>query len=541
MPLICSTTSPFYSIGCRKTELALQFARDLVWPRDRNRPHIIFLQASELDASYEALAGIVGFEILLVSQSTEFLVENWNAKSSREKGQAFKFWLEQSEDSKIIIIDDADTLSSEALADLVLPWKARTLMISTRNPYLLPKSKPQRIALQTMQTSEAVDAMRDGLRDSLFNSDERMNSDEQLRIIGDALGNHPLGVQNAIEIMSNYHFNPTKMPTEFFLQSFSSSNYQFRREFLMSDFDSQQSILDCFSVSIQRLHSGDSLLASLLNFAGFLAPETKENDFRYFFYEIVHCHWGILRNLTEELVDYELLSLASTETGQLRLGKYIRRLVEVSLLTISGRQMQMHKLWIECIRQLAEDTGRVRYVKQILLICDTILNKSPSEKMDEAKHKLLPFINACNNVLQDFSMDFDLVRSKYHQSQLSLENYMIYWRFRANPTRISIRARKMRDRCRTLSTRAQTQSLQSLNLSDERLLDPRKHLIDIFQELSRFVQDSSESTLSHDDFDAVKTVIAEMECLAFLAPDNFCFLPKLASFGKKMRDISRTD
>jgi len=494
------------------------------------------LRAAQLDASYEALAGIIGFEILLVSQSREFLDENWKAKSSREKGEAFKFWLENSEDSKIIVIDDADTLSKNAITDLTLSWKARTLIISTRNPYLLPRSKPRRLALQEMQTGEILKAMQEGLRESLFNGDASMNSDEQLKMIGDALGNHPLGVRHAIEIMSNY-FNPIKAPAEIFLRCFSGSNYRFRREFLGTCFDNQ-SIIDCFEVSVRRLHSDDPLLTSLLNFAGFLTSETQKNDFRYFFYELIPCNWHLLQNLSEQLIDFELLGLATTETGELRLGKYIRKLVEVSLLTVSGNQMQIHKLWIECIRQLAEETGRARYIKQIILICDTILSKSPVEQMDETKDKLMPFINVCYNILQDFSMSFDLVRSPHHQLQLSLENYMIYWRFRAGPIRLSKQVRKMRDRCRTLSTTVRTQSLQNLDLKDERLLNPRKQVIAVFQEVIQFSRDSK-STLNRDDLDTLKSVVAEMERLAFLVPDNFHFRPTLADFGERIDKLLR--
>lgn len=120
-----------------------------------NARHVIFLPAAELDARYEALAQIVGFETL-VSQDVAVRDDNWRRKSYQAKGDSFKSWVEGSAEPKVIIIDDADAVDEKAIEGFTQPQKARTLVLSTRNPNLLPSRQLRELSLNTLEAAEAA-------------------------------------------------------------------------------------------------------------------------------------------------------------------------------------------------------------------------------------------------------------------------------------------------------------------------------------------------------------------------------------------------
>ncbi|TKA70225.1 hypothetical protein B0A49_06463 [Cryomyces minteri] len=318
--------------------------------------------------NYETLAGIAGFEILLLSTKREFLEENWRSKSLQERGEAFKYWLEESKEPKIVIVDDADALGDGDAAHDLLPLKAENLIISTRNPFILPASQSKQLLIPTMKPDEVTQLMKAGLRDGCFVSNDPVSM-AGLKTIRGVLGYHPLAVQHAIETMNkSLAFNTTQLPVESFLESFASSDHDFRLKFIEEKWlRNRPSILDCFRTSVQRLHSDDPHLFSLWNFAGFWSPVADSGDFCQFFFKIIPKNWSLLLDKREQLPDFEFFGLANTPNGRFVLGKYIQKLVEVSLFTAPSngalKEIRIHKLWIECIRQLAGQEGRLRCIR----------------------------------------------------------------------------------------------------------------------------------------------------------------------------------
>ena len=383
-----------------------------------------------MDASYEALAQIIGFETL-VSQDVAIRDNNWRRKSYQAKGESFKSWIERSDEPKVIIIDDADAVDEKAIEGFTQPQKAQTLILSTRNPNLLPSRELRKLPLAALDAAEAA---------RLLNSRGCICSDDDIQKLVNHLGNHPLGIQHAIEFISKQliHLLPyeTRSPTQIFLDSFSSPEHESRRLFLETKYFQNRSILDSYKVSVNRLPSEDrDLSLSLLGFAAFLKSEKQDNDIFRFLGATIEW-WPHWQELEGQLDDFELLSMSKSFTGGIKLSKYIKNLVDVSLLTVSGQRRDIHCLWAECIRQLADKKDRVRYVKQIILICDAILNESPEEHKGKIKKTLLPYILACDNVLKTFAISFDLVRPLNYPPRVSLESYVAFWTFSGQPKEI---------------------------------------------------------------------------------------------------------
>jgi hypothetical protein len=376
-----------------------------------------------LDASYEALAQIVGFETL-VSQDVTVRDDNWKPKSYQAKGKSFKSWVERSNEPTLIIIDDADTVDEKAIEGFIQPQKARTLILSTRNPNLLPSRISRKLPLDILDPAEAA---------TLLNSRGVICSDDDLQKLVNYLGNHPLGIQHAMEFISKqlvHSLSTTRSPAQIFLDLFSSPEHESRRLFLETKYFQNRSILDCYQVSVNRLPSEDrDSSLSLLRFAAFLKSEKPENDI-FHFLGAAKEWWQYWQKLDGQLDDFKLLSMSMSSIGDIKQSKYIKDLVEVSLLTVSGQKRDIHCLWAECIRQLANEKDRVRCVKQIILICDTIFNDSPEGIKERVIETLLPYVQACDHVLKTFGINFNRVRPpQYPQNLNKSESYVAYWTY----------------------------------------------------------------------------------------------------------------
>jgi len=223
--------------------------------------------------------------------------------------------------------------------------------------------------------------------------------------IAELLSGHPLGIANAIKyIMRVSSWRGEAIAGSNFIATLKSNEHDARRHFLEYRPDSP-SIMDTFQISQDRLRKPDGLARAMINFLGFIETESSESsfDFRDFFFEH-NCPIP-----SNEFQDHELLA-----AKEFQLNDIFRELEEVCF----GERLEtshsfcFHSLWLECTRHSMEAEGRIRYARQVLLIChhaivvDSIDNQSITITTS-ADHKFLPHVEKCLQVCKSFKMGLD--------------------------------------------------------------------------------------------------------------------------------------
>jgi hypothetical protein len=182
-----------------------------------------------------------------------------------------------------------------------------------------------------------------------------------LHEIVNAVGCHPLAASNAVKyivrILSQYK---EATAGSRFVAMMAGNNYQARYHFLNYRPDSP-SIIETFEISQIRLSKPDIQARALMNFLSLIETEGGEDfDFRDFFFEN-SCPISL-----QEFPDYQLLSAESFELQEL-----FNELEKVSFgeRLQTSKPFQFHPLWLECNRHTMGPEGRIRYGRQVLLIC----------------------------------------------------------------------------------------------------------------------------------------------------------------------------
>jgi hypothetical protein len=145
-----------------------------------------------------------------------------------------------------------------------------------------------------------------------------------------------------------------------FVEMMAGNNYQARQHFLAFKPDSP-SIMETFEVSRSRLSKPDTEARALMNFLSLMETEGQEDlDFRDFFFE----HSCPVP--PEDFPDHQLLGAESFQLQDL-----FSELEKVSFgeRLQTSKTFQFHPLWLECTRHSMRPEGRIRYARQVLLIC----------------------------------------------------------------------------------------------------------------------------------------------------------------------------
>ena len=185
-------------------------------------------------------------------------------------------------------------------------------------------------------------------------------------------------------------------PAEMFLDMFNGSDWKARKRFLEYKPRLGLSIMETFTVSLDRLRRHQHAAPKLLELLAFLSG--KNLNFRKFL--SLERPW--LTNIENELPDYEVFDRGLS--GQ---SEYLAELENVSIgfrPTLTS-PLQLHPLWIECVHQRAGHEGRVRWLRQIFLLCYLSWIHDGEETLDE----LRPFVENAIWVAAKFRIDSDKV------------------------------------------------------------------------------------------------------------------------------------
>jgi hypothetical protein len=229
------------------------------------------------------------------------------------------------------------------------------------------------------------------------------NRDILLQIVN-AVQGHPLAASNAVKyivrILSQYK---EASAGSRFVATMAGNNYKARQHFLVYKPDSP-SIMETFEVSQARLSKPDAQARALMNFLSLIDTREEEDcDFRDFFFE------HSCPVTAKDFPDHELLSAESFELQEL-----FSELEKVSFgeRLQTSKPFQFHPLWLECTRHIMGSEGRIRYARQVLLICyHTIcVDHGVVNLMPEVDDSFLRHVHKCLQICKSFKIGLDDLR-----------------------------------------------------------------------------------------------------------------------------------
>lgn len=365
--------------------------------QNRNFSNVFLLPACDeksLRDGYMEIASRLGHEILTARHSKQDLYSIWCSYTPEEKIEAVKAWFEEPENhDTLFIVDDLDGLKDEDAIQAVLPRQAKIVMLSTRNPGLvseLPR-KIDRLRLLPLHVSEAVDLMRASLHN--WNKENLPIPEKELEEIAREVACHPLGALNAISYITARLAQDSDSPVAEFLTILRSKNYHDRLEFLAYKPPFRHSIMQTLDISFKRLRHPDGLVTNLLNLLSFLELDEPDVDFRRFFFKR---EW--LHELKEDLPDYTIFA---AERSKLRAAFEELENVSIGHRVAPALPLQVHPLWMECLRQRLGHDGRIRFLQQVLLVCHGSIIR------DEKLVDIIPHAKNCLYVAVKFQISMD--------------------------------------------------------------------------------------------------------------------------------------
>ena len=373
--------------NCRKTEILLEIAF-----LHRNVSNVFFIQARDLETLESALLEIatsIGHDLLSLRFPHSDLAGIWRSYEPSERIRAFKDWLGQpSNQNSLFIIDDLDGYKEESLIKAALPREARVILYSTRDPSLIGSldRDSQSYYIPTMKDDEMASLMTTTIRRFGGIFSKANISEEEFEAIAQVVNGHALGACRAISYI--FHVlaqTADKSPAQDFLAMFSGPDWESRLKFLEYKPRIGLSIMETFVISLARMYRHRIEAARLLELLAFLADKDQTLDFRNF----LRLERPWLQELRPILPDYDVF--ASGLVGQ---REYLAELENVSIGVRHDMStpLQIHPLWLECIQQRAKHKGRVRWIRQITIIC----HASYARGEEQSFSVLRPFLrNSC--------------------------------------------------------------------------------------------------------------------------------------------------
>lgn len=215
-----------------------------------------------------------------------------------------------------------------------------------------------------------------------------------LHEIAIALRGHPLAAIVAIRYIKRVITQEgSDSPEQDFLSILQGSDSEARRRFL--DYRSSvPSIMDTFLVSRNRLQDQDGRAWKLLQFIAVLETDESIVDFRKFFYK------KFFDIDPAVFPDHDILAAKNTEISE--------ALAKIEAVSFGERvrmakPIQFHPLWLECTLQAMGGEGRIRRIRQILMICYRSASNSP----EDATPLYLPHVQRCLQVCRSFQIQLE--------------------------------------------------------------------------------------------------------------------------------------
>lgn len=145
---------------------------------------------------------------------------------------------------------------------------------------------------------------------------------------------------------------------------------------------------------MDRLRTHRIIASRFLELLAFLSDGTGLLDFRKF----LGLMGPWLRDLEDDLPDYEVFTC-----GLLKQSEYLAELENVSIgvRPSLSSHLQLHSLWIECILQRAGHEGRVRWLRQILLL------SYMSGRREKTSDLMRPFVLNVVRIIDRFDIRLD--------------------------------------------------------------------------------------------------------------------------------------
>ncbi len=366
--------------------------------------NVFFIQAQDLeslDRAFLEIATSIGHDLLSIRFPRSDLAGIWRSYGPSERVRAFKTWLgHPSNQPSLFIVDDLDGYKDETLIKAALPREAQVILYSTRDPSIVGSldRDSQSFHIPTMKEDEMAALMITTMRrgGGIFSS--AAISEEELEAIAKVVDGHALGACRAMAYILHVLAQTTESPGNVFLDMFNGPKWESRLQFLEYKPRIGLSIMETFTVSLKRLSRYQTEATRLLDLLAFLSNKDQSLNFRTF----LRLERPWLKDLQPILPDYDLF--ASGLIGQ---GEYLAELENVSIgvrFDVST-PLRIHPLWLECIHQRAGHEGRVRWIRQIVILC----RASYARDNEREFISLRPFLENVFAIAARFRIDLDEV------------------------------------------------------------------------------------------------------------------------------------
>ena len=365
--------------------------------------NVFFIQARDLETLESAFLDIatsIGHDLLSIRFPHTDLAGIWRSYGPSERVRAFKTWLgHRSNQASLFIVDDLDGFKDETLIKAALPREAEYILYSTRDPSLIGSLErdSQTCYVPTMKDDEVASLMTTTMRRSGVHISSSTISEDELEAIAKVVDGHALGACRAISyILHVLAQTADESPARVFLDMFKGSDWESRLNFLGYKPRIGFSIMETFATSLERLHRHQKEARRFLKLLAFLSDKDHTLDFRRF----LRLERPWLQGLRYILPDYDVF--AGGLAGQ---REYLAELENVSIGVRPdvSSPLQIHPLWLECIRQRAGHEGRVRWIRQIIMIC----HGSYARGEEQNFLSLRPFLQNSFAIAARFDIRFD--------------------------------------------------------------------------------------------------------------------------------------
>ena len=365
--------------------------------------NVFFIQARDLktlESAFLDIATSIGHDLLSIRFPHTDLAGIWRSYGPSERVRAFKTWLgHRSNQASLFIVDDLDGFEDETLIKAALPREAQYILYSTRDPSLIGSLErdSQTWYIPTMKDDEIASLMTTTMRRSGVHLSSATISEHELEAIAHVVDGHALGACRAISyIIHVLAQTADESPAAVFLDMFKGPDWKSRSNFLEYKPRIGFSIMETFATSLERLHRHQKEARRLLELLAFLSDKDHTLNFRRF----LRLERPWLQDLRCILPDYDVF--ASGLAGQ---REYLAELENVSIGVRPdvSSPLQIHPLWLECIQQRAGHEGRVRWIRQIIMIC----HGSYARGEEQNFLSLRPFLQNSFAIAARFDIRFD--------------------------------------------------------------------------------------------------------------------------------------
>ncbi|KAG4439731.1 hypothetical protein IFR05_004809 [Cadophora sp. M221] len=386
--------------GIGKTEVLLEIARQQI-----NQMNVFFIYAkdeSSLKGAYHYIARQLGHLVIDQDRSSQSTaLDIWNNLTQDEKVDRFRQWLRRPENTEtLFLLDDLDGLKTQELIADAIPHEAQTILFSSRNPVLCEQLNRQshHIRLCSMEQDEVVQIMEEMLQKMSEVAHRTIFRRKTLQRIAAALEGHPMASRVAIRYISRVLAQEaSEEPDSTFLGIMQGSDFESRKHFLEYKPVGEQSIMDAFLTSRQRLQDPDGMAWKLMQFSVFLETSDPTLDFRQFFYQISRSCSIQQSNFP----DYDVLTASKVMISE---GFADIEAVSFGEPAAGSIPAKFHPIWLECTLQFMGESNRIRYMRQVLMICHLTVS-NPDRGFSPAVYRR--HLKRCMDVCKAFRLDMN--------------------------------------------------------------------------------------------------------------------------------------